>query len=250
MTTLINNLTLEEKKLTSEVASVLRSYVYVYIDPRNGEIFYIGKGKGDRLFAHLGDTSETDKTSKISDIRKSGKEPQIDLLRYGLSDSEAELVEASAIDLIGKYQLTNKMSGYHKESCPRISSKELIIMLNAKRTEVKHKAILITINRLYRSDMTDRELYEVTRGTWRIGQRRNQADVVMSVYQGIVREVYKIEKWHPAGTLEYQTRNSLELQTDKRWEFEGEKSGEDIRSQYVGFNVGKSGQNPIRYINC
>jgi uncharacterized protein len=241
---------IEDRKLTPEVANVLKSYVYVYIDPRNGEIFYIGKGKGNRLFTHLGDLSETDKTTKISDIKASGKEPQIDILRYGLSDSEAELVEASAIDLIGKFGLTNKMSGHHKGSFPRISSKELILMLNAKRTEVKHKAILITINRLYRSDMTERELYEATRGTWRIGQRRNQADVVISVYQGIVREVYKIEKWHPAGTLEYQTRNSLELQTDKRWEFEGEKSGEDIRSQYIGFNVGKSGQNPIRYINC
>jgi uncharacterized protein len=250
MIALINSLSIEDRKLTPEVTNVLKSYVYVYIDPRNGEIFYIGKGKGDRLFAHLGDTSETDKTARISDIRESGKEPQIDLLRYGISDSEAELVEASAIDLIGKNRLTNKMSGHHRGSFPRISSKELILMLNAKRTEVRHKAILITINRLYRSDMTAQELYEATRGTWRIGQRRNQADVVMAIYQGIVREVYKIEKWHPAGTIEYQTRNSLELQTEKRWEFEGEKSEENIRSQYVGFNVGRSGQNPIRYINC
>lgn len=250
MTISIDNLTLENRKLTPEVANVLNSYVYVYIDPRNGEIFYIGKGKNDRLFSHLRDTSETKKTARITDIRNSGKEPQIDLLRYGLSDSEAELVEASAIDLIGKSQLTNKMSGHHKGSFPRISSKELILMLNAKETEIHHKAILITINRLYRSDMNPQELYEATRGTWRIGNRRNQADVVMAVYQGIVREVYKIEKWHPAGTIEYQTRNSLELQTEKRWEFEGEKSEENIRSQYVGFKVGKSGQNPIRYINC
>lgn len=250
MNILIDNLTLEDRKLTPEVANVLKSYVYIYVDPRNGEIFYIGKGNGNRLFAHLEDTSETNKTAKIADIRKSGKEPQIDLLRYGLSNAEAELVEASAIDLIGKSQLTNKMSGHHKGSFPRISSKELILMLNAKRTEVQHKAILITINRLYRSNMTVQELYEATRGTWRIGQRRNQVDIAMAVYQGIVREVYKVEQWHPAGTIEYQTRNSLELQTDKRWEFEGEKSGEDIRSQYVGFNVGKSGQNPIRYVNC
>ena len=107
---------LESRKLTPEVANVLKSYVYLYIDPRNGEIFYIGKGKGDRLFAHLGDISETEKTAKIANIRASGKEPQIDLLRYGLSDSEAELVEASAIDLVGKSQLTNQMSGHHKGS--------------------------------------------------------------------------------------------------------------------------------------
>lgn len=54
MTILINHLTLEDRKLTTEVANVLKSYVYVYIDPRDGEIFYIGKGKNERLFSHLG----------------------------------------------------------------------------------------------------------------------------------------------------------------------------------------------------
>jgi uncharacterized protein len=236
--------------LTPEVTHILKSYVYLYIDPRNNEVFYIGKGKGDRLFAHLSDLSETDKTARIADIRHSGHEPKIDLLRYGLSDSEAALVEAAAIDLIGKSMLKNKVSGHAKGSFGRVSSKELILMLTAKKVNVSHRAILITINRLYRSDMTELELYEVTRGTWVIGQRREQAEIAMSVYQGIVREVYRIDKWHQAGTLEYKTRDSSAFQTRKRWEFEGEKSEESIRSQYLGFNVGRSGQNPIRYVNC
>ena len=45
-------------RMTDEVAAVLKSYVYVYIDPRDGKPFYIGKGKGGRLFAHLDDRSE------------------------------------------------------------------------------------------------------------------------------------------------------------------------------------------------
>ena len=28
-------------------------YVYKYIDPRNNQIIYIGKGKGNRRFYHL-----------------------------------------------------------------------------------------------------------------------------------------------------------------------------------------------------
>ena len=32
-------------------------YVYVYIDPRNFEEFYYGKGKGNRKVAHLSDDS-------------------------------------------------------------------------------------------------------------------------------------------------------------------------------------------------
>ena len=35
------------------VASKLKTYVYRLIDPRNGETFYVGKGKGNRVFAHV-----------------------------------------------------------------------------------------------------------------------------------------------------------------------------------------------------
>ena len=90
--------------MTPEIAAVLKSYVYLYTDPRDGKPFYIGKGQGDRLFAHLDDPAETEKTNKISDIRKSGLEPRIDILRYGLTDTEAALIEASAIDYL---QLTS-----------------------------------------------------------------------------------------------------------------------------------------------
>lgn len=43
----------------------------------------------------------------------------------------------------------------------------------------------------------------------------------MAIYEGIVREVYKIEKWHPVGTIKYKTKSFLEFQTEKYLEFEG-----------------------------
>ena len=105
-------------KITEEIAETLKSYVYVYIDPRNKEPFYIGKGKGNRLFSHLDDQSDTEKVARIVEIRQNGKEPQIDILRYGLTDSEAAMVEAAAIDLIGKAKLTNYIPrAYHYAGC-------------------------------------------------------------------------------------------------------------------------------------
>lgn len=235
--------------ITENVAAILKSYVYVYIDPRNGEPFYIGKGKGNRVFSHLHDKSETDKVKRIAEIRKCGEEPQIDILRYGLTDGEARLVEATAIDLIGKARLTNLVSGYHGTSYGRITSQRVVSMLTAKKVKVKHKGILITINRLYRSDMTAEELYETTRGIWRVGAtRRNKAEYAFSLYQGIVLEVYRIKQWHPAGTLKYKTRETSHFKDSGRWEFSGSVA-EDIRDQYVGFSLGKAGQNPIRYVN-
>lgn len=236
------------REITDEIKDILKSYVYVYIDPRNGEVFYIGKGTGNRLFSHLSDQSDTEKVTRIKEIQKDGKEPQIDILRYGLSNSEAALVEAAAIDLTGKMNLTNRVSGYHAGSFGRITSQELLTILSAKSVRVRHKAILITSNVLYRSNMTPLELYETFRGCWVVGSRRDKAEYAMAVYQGIVREVYKIEQWYPAGTLEYKTRDSSDFAKSGRWEFSGTIAN-DIRDEYVGFSVGKGSQNPIRYMN-
>ncbi len=236
-------------EITSEVAKILKSYVYVYIDPRNGKPFYIGKGKGSRVFSHLSAKSETDKVERIAEIRRSGKEPRIEILRYGLSDSEAHLVEAASIDLIGKARLTNLISGHHESSFGRITSQRVISMLTAKRVKVKHKAILITINKLYRSDMSKEELHETTRGIWKVGEtNRNKVEFAMALYQGIVLEVYRIKQWYPAGTLKYSTRDSSDFKNSGRWEFSG-SIARDIRDQYIDFSVGKAGQNPIRYVN-
>ncbi len=93
--------------IREEVFDTLRSYVYIYLDPRTGEPFYVGKGRGRRFLAHLEDQSESEKARQIAEIRLHGQEPQIEFLRYGLSDEDAALVEAAAIDLLGKTKLTN-----------------------------------------------------------------------------------------------------------------------------------------------
>jgi hypothetical protein len=39
----------------ADVARKLNWYVYRLIDPRNGETFYVGKGRGNRVFSHIRD---------------------------------------------------------------------------------------------------------------------------------------------------------------------------------------------------
>jgi uncharacterized protein len=72
-------------------------YVYVYIDPRNFESFYYGKGRGSRQFSHLLDTKECDKTVRINEIRKQGEEPIIRVVAKGLTEEQALLVEKTLI---------------------------------------------------------------------------------------------------------------------------------------------------------
>ncbi|MGI9338478.1 MAG: LEM-3-like GIY-YIG domain-containing protein [Gammaproteobacteria bacterium] len=246
-TTKTNN---DAHEVSAQAAALLKYYVYVYSHPQTGKPFYVGKGKGGRMFAHLdvANGANDAKSATINAIRKSGKEPHIDILRYGLSESEALLVEAAAIDLIGKDNLANLVSGVTR-GYGRISAREFLATFEAKSAAVRHLAVLIKISRLYRGDMSARELYETTRGAWVIGKRRERAEYAIAIFRGIAKEVYRISKWHSAGTLKYHDRDISGWKHTNRWEFEGEVAEESVRRLYVGRKVGENNQNPIRYAN-
>lgn len=89
-------------------------YVYVYIDPRNHEEFYYGKGKGSRKNAHLNSEADTEKTKRIAAIRKARQEPIIRVVARGLTEGEALLVEKTLLHKLGK-SLTNISSGHYAD---------------------------------------------------------------------------------------------------------------------------------------
>ena len=86
-------------------------YVYVYIDPRNFEEFYYGKGKGNRKKAHLFDDGDNEKSKRIKQILKEGLEPIIKVVARDLTEDEAYLIEKTLIWKLGR-NLTNISSGH------------------------------------------------------------------------------------------------------------------------------------------
>lgn len=242
-------------KLPQAVIEQLGNYVYLYINPFDGKIFYVSKGQDDRVLSHLDDEKESKKTEIIQTIRELGKEPKIDILVHGLkSDDEALDIEASAIDLLGVDNLANEKRGYRSNIVGRAPLAELIALYKSEKVEVDDPVILIRINRLYRFDMTENELYEATRGVWRIGKRREDAKYTLAVLRSIVREVYEIEHWYPAGTTNYETRDESEIDKPGRWEFTGQIAHSAIREKYINKSVEDyfplRAQNPITYVNC
>src|SRR5512139_1648320 len=87
-----------------EVSEKLKTYVYRLIDPRNGETFYVGKGNGNRVFAHirlerkLGGDELDNKAKRIREIHAAGFEVGHVIHRHGLDDETAFEVEAALID--------------------------------------------------------------------------------------------------------------------------------------------------------
>ena len=247
------------KQLPNKFAETLGHYVYVYVDPRDKKPFYIGKGQGNRALGHLHDVHDPnhEKAEKIQEIRDAGMEPDIYLLRHGMTDAEARMVEAAAIDLIGVGKLTNKMRGATK-GFGRIRWRELSEIAEAKQAELANEPpmILININQNYRDGMSKEALYEATRGIWvaNINRARN-VKYAVAVYRGVAKAVYEPYEWAEAGTWadEYKTRprEDIDPAYDTRWsgriEFKGKPAPPIICKRYIGKFVGNHGQNPIRY---
>lgn len=243
------------KRLPQRAIENLGYYVYLYINPIDNQVFYVGKGKGNRVLAHLSDETETRKAEIIKSIRSQGKEPRIEILVHGLDSNEDALkIESAAIDLIGVNKLSNQVRGYGSSQVGRASLKQLVVLYDSEKVEIDDPVLLIRINREYRYDLSEDELYEVTRGVWRIGERREKATYALSVFRGLVREVYQIDEWLPAGTTEYKLRGREEVDRPGRWEFIGRKAPDTIRNKYIDKSVEDyfplRSQNPITYVNC
>lgn len=237
-------------QFSQAVVEQIGYYVYLLIDPADASVFYIGKGVNNRIFEHvnaaLSVPQMSDKLERIRAIHARGEHVQHIVLRHGLSEKEAYEVEAALIDLLGLDDLTNQVVGLESLDRGRMSARDIIAQYDASPIKIDEPTLLITVNRLFRYGMTSEELYDITRGNWVLGERRNRVEYACAVYRGIVREVYRVLSWEPVKNRDPSQKITA------RWRFEGEIAHE-LR-HYVGGTVDHyialGAQNPIRYINC
>lgn len=225
---------MQPRRIPHRVAERLGYYVYAYVRRSDGHISYVGKGQGQRALAHLWRLTSH----------------EIDILAHDLPDEDtAYVVESTVIDAL---ELTNQIKGRHSVEFGRTPLQELVLRFAAKPVNIREPSILIRINQLYRPRMTARELYEVTRGVWAIGKRRETVRYAMAVYHGVIREVYRIAGWDPAGSTPYRHRSRADVRVPGRWEFTGKVAEERVQKRYVGGSVEhllpNGSRNPIRYV--
>jgi hypothetical protein len=224
-----------------EFFNKLKSYVYVYceIEENNKRLpVYIGKGKQGRCLSHLDNLNDTSisknrKIKTLLDEKKLG----IDILAFGIDDKTALAIESACIDLMGIDNLTNQIRG-KGDNVKRISISELSSLILDKPVKVKpeHSGCAILINRDYKSTFGDLEIFEYTRGIWTKGMKTIAGDskYAYATFKGVVKEVYEIHSWVPAGSQEYFTRVLDPKKVNERWEFVGRKAPEEVRKRYVG----------------
>lgn len=227
----------------------LKTYVYRLIDPRNGETFYIGKGQGNRVFAHVraehglaGDDLDN-KMKRIREIRLAGFEVAHVIHRHGMDPQTAIEVESALLDAYPG--LTNAVGGMGASDYGVMHASEIIHRYTAEPAVFRHKAILISVNRT----APENSLYEATRYAWKISKSKaEEAEVILATRQGLIVEAFVAERWLEATEANFPGREGV----PKRFGFEGHEAPAKIAALYVGRRVPdeyrkRGAANPIKY---
>ncbi len=114
---------------SDSVTQALAYYVYRLLDPRDGSTFYVGKGRGNRVFEHADGVSENgdvvgDKLIRIREIKRAGLEVGHVVHRHGLDEPTAFEVEAALLDAYPG--TTNLVGGHGSDERGVAHAKEII----------------------------------------------------------------------------------------------------------------------------
>lgn len=235
------------------VADKLQYYVYRLIDPRNGETFYVGKGKGSRVFQHVVEELNsdevdelTDKLKRIREIRKDGFDVGHVIHRHGMTEEQAFEVEAALIDAYP--EISNEIGGYNSGERGLMHAKQVIERYEAKEAVFKHKAVVISVNR----SVVEREsVYAAVRYAWKIDHKRAEsAELVLAVERGLIIGVFIADKWLEATPKNFPGTTEP---AEGRWGFVGKEAPPDVAEQYLRHRLPDSmrrrgAANPIRYV--
>lgn len=241
----------ELTEFPKEVIDEIQNYVYRLIDPRNGETFYVGKGKGNRVFQHMKCAISADEKDDLNDriltireIISAGLDVIHVIHRHGMTEENAIEVEAALIDAYPG--ATNLQGGNGSIDYGPMNAIEIINKYAAEEAKFEHKVMMITINK----SISERSIYDATKFAWKIDKNRAvKADYILSVKQGIIVGVFKASEWKEA-----TEKNFPEFHVDisGRFGFIGVEADESVKKKYLMKRIPnsfrkKGASNPIKY---
>lgn len=198
-------------------------YVYGLIDPRSKQIFYIGKGTKNRVFEHE---------------------------KESLGSPDSEKLKLKTIADI-------KNAGFEVDEYERINGAAPL-----EEKDIRHRILIIKINRLYQRGMDEKVLYDAVRGVWRASKEKvKTVEYVFGVYNSLIVAVYKPSEWFVCKeakdklprqdiVLTPKTENRVFF-VDERYEH-GLSLDENeefyLGKSIAGLKLNQSAQNPITYL--
>lgn len=258
--------------------NAIQSYVYAITDDQD-RIFYVGKGVGNRVFDHVEEVRRRLKENKefgsvdseeeqddadspispkqeiIAKMLQSNIEPKKYIIREGLTSEQAHLIEAAVISVLEWQfggELTNQIAGHGTAHFGLKTVEELeatkgepFCIDHLPCLEEGDEVIAINVNRRWAEIVNGtKTLIEIAKGDWRISvERANKCKYAVIHANGIVRGVFKIEKWS-----EEPSKKGRYIFTPSDSDSMSEEKFSQKNASSLFGATGKGAQNPIRYV--
>jgi len=227
---------IQHKSFTKEVQDKLSYYVYRLVDPRTGLTFYVGKGKGNRVFDHAagilkfnsssvdGEDELSAKMKQIADIHAVNLDVITIIHRHGMDEKTAFEVEGALIDAYPG--LTNIQNGHGNAEFGCASAAQIQQMYEAEEAVIPPgKYMVIKIKEQTIDEQGS--LYEAVRKHWHINCQKAKGRMVLACVSGMIRGVFNVDEW---------------LQSEEckgRMYFKGFMASSDISNSFVGKRLPK-----------
>lgn len=207
----------EQRTFDSLQLNALGYYVYTLSDPRDGKVFYVGRGRGNRVFEHFMETdrllSEVGLTRKakhrrIEEIWAEGFDVKWVILRHGIDESTASHVEAAAIDALSISQngiVLNEIAGMGGAEHGLLTEDD-VLALGAQPVNPRTAYKSVFVFPVHNTLLEGRDLYTAARGNWSVSEiyRSLPNALAVAVANGISREVFRIDSWERINGAKYQ----------------------------------------------
>lgn len=228
-----------QSAFSPQTSRELGNYVYALIDPREDgdhtkRIFYIGKGQGQRCFAHATLASGSNdfpptrdgrdlKRDLIREIIDAGQHPQVEIVAHGL-DSADHALQLEAV-LIHVFGLSNKQSGHHADKYWQSANQlEQRYGTPVLRSEIPGNVLLVGLHESYRINARDQdELAYSTLGDWGIYRAKAQkVDYIIGVYRGLMVSFFKTKKESGVAKLWQTNEHDRSKRARRRYRWEAD----------------------------
>lgn len=212
--------------------------------------------------------SEKLKLKRIAEIKAVGLEVEKIIMNCNLTEAEAFAAEAAlinAFNYVEDTRLTNIVAGHHSAEVLIVDDFEKIYGVEElQESDIRHKVMIIKINKLYQKGMTEDVLYDSVRGIWRASlERVKTVEYVFGGYNSLIVTVYKPTTWYVCKeALEKLPKHVTQLtsKTENRVffvdkGFENHELMDKAEKFYLyksiaGLKVNQSAQNLITYLEA
>ncbi|MCE4266544.1 hypothetical protein CJ178_14360 [Rhodococcus sp. ACPA4] len=241
---------------SEKVGKRLGEYVFALRDPRNNQVFHVGHGTGNQVFASvfeaLGELDNLEgasgaadtpgvtaaKISRIREIYDAGSAVEHYVLIRSVSGADASgtadavvsgIVETLRISEAGE-NLTNLAGEVTDKDLRATRVEEIALRYSADPApELPTPSVVLHVPGSARAGATAEEIYELARQEWAAGAAvRAEAGIPVLVFaDSIIRGAFRAQSW------EVSTRNA---DGSMLWRFTGDVD-EELAAKYVGTEI-------------